>query len=148
MHFETEINRPAQPIFDLIADLPGYPKWLEPSGIYSAVTPANTAPTKLGTTYTDVGKSATMHGEVTRFEPPKYITFDQKTELKVIGILKGSLQIQIQYSLNQQGNSTQVVREVNYKTAGLFGLLGWLVKNNIRSESTRILQKMKAYLES
>lgn len=146
MRFKTEINSPIARVFELIADLKSYPRWLAPSQTYSEVTQATEEPTRLGTTYTDTGSAAKMTGEVTEFEPPRLITFLQTTQSKFAG-LKGSITIQIRYTLEEIGNQTGVTRAVNVTPEGVFRLLTPVLLNVVRKESNRILRVMKSHLE-
>jgi uncharacterized protein YndB with AHSA1/START domain len=146
MRFKTEINSPIVRVFELIADLSNYPRWLAPSQTYSEVTQSTAEPTRLGTTYTDIGRSAKMSGEVTEFEPPRLITFLQTTQSKFAG-LKGSITIRIRYTLEEIGNQTGVTRTVSVTPQGVFRLLTPVLLNVVRQESQRILRVMKSHLE-
>ena len=73
LQFETVIQRPAEDVFALIADLPNYDQWLPPSNLYGAVTQYSELPAHAGTQYVDQGRMSRMTGVVTEFEPPTRI---------------------------------------------------------------------------
>lgn len=142
LHFETVIQRPTADVFALIADLPGYGKWLSASSLYGAVMHISDDPIKLGTKYVDSGKATRMTGSVTTFEPPKRIHFRQTTVS-----LFGSLDIEIQYGLETVDGGTRVQRAVIVRPGGAYQFLEPFLLGSIRKESDRILAKMKAWLE-
>ena len=65
MDFTIDIARPPERVFALIADLPSYPRWLPPSGLYGSTTQVSETPVTLGTTYVD-GKQAPLRPLVMR----------------------------------------------------------------------------------
>jgi len=140
--FETVIQRPIETVFDLIADLPNYGKWLPSSTLYGAITQYTGMPVQRGTQYVDQGKMTRMDGRVTAFEAPKRITFQQST----VSML-GALEVEIRYTLESAGDGTRVIREVDVRPGGAFGLIQGRLVGSIRKESERILAAMKAWLE-
>lgn len=142
LHFETTINRPADDIFKLIADLPHYDKWLPPSSLYGNTTQYSGMPIERGTTYVDQGKLTRMEGRITEFDPPRRIHFRQTT----VSML-GALDIEIRYTLDSTGGDTHVTRDVEVRHTGFYGLIQGRLLGSIRKESERILAEMKAYLE-
>ena len=140
--FTKDIHAPTQAVFDLIADLPNYNRWLPPSNLYAAVTQYSELPIKKGTQYIDQGKMSRMVGAVREYEPPKLITFHQVTVLMV-----GSLDITIRYKLEAADNNTHLTRTVTIKPSGVYLLAEPFLVRSIQAEVERILEKMKAYLE-
>jgi hypothetical protein len=104
-------------------------------------------PVKLGTKYVDRGKSSTMYGEVTVYQPPTAITFRQRTAIKV-GVTLGSLTVTVQYTLKNVPSGTQVMRDTTVTTGGLLWPLQSILVNRIRPENEHILQAMKHALEA
>src|ERR1700682_483337 len=119
MQFATTINRPPTAVFDLLADLGHYSRWLSPSGTFQEITQPSAEPTRLGTTYTD---SSVMQGSVTEFAPPNRLTFSQETTFHQF-LLNGRLRIEMQYTLTSEGSGTHVTRTVTMNTQGIFRLL-------------------------
>jgi carbon monoxide dehydrogenase subunit G len=143
MDFTIDIACPVEQVFTLIADLPKYQEWLPPSGLYAGSTVASDSPIKLGTTYLDHSKQATLHGRVTAFEPPHALAFHQET-----GLALGRLIVDIQYRLEPLGDGTRVHRTTAPRLTGVLALLGPVIVRSIRAENTRTLATMKQHLES
>jgi uncharacterized protein YndB with AHSA1/START domain len=142
MQFTTTIHAPPEQVFNLIADLPNYGKWLPSSSLYGAVTKYSDLPVRQGTQYVDQGKTSRMTGAVTEFDPPRRIAFRQTTISAF-----GQLDIQIHYTLKPTGDGTRVLRETTVTPSGGFRVLQPLILGPIRKENERILEMMKAYLE-
>ncbi len=142
LHFETTINRPAEDVFNLIADLPHYDQWLPPSNLYASMTQYSRLPIERGTTYVDEGKMARMEGRITEFDPPRRLHFRQTTVSAL-----GAMDIEIRYTLESEGSGTQVKRDVTAQPSGLYSLAKGFLARSISKENERILAVMKAYLE-
>jgi uncharacterized protein YndB with AHSA1/START domain len=143
LQFETVIKSRAEEVFNLIADLPNYGKWLPPSNLYGTVTQYTQPKVERGTVYIDHGKFTRMTGRVSEFQPPTHITFRQSTESVL-----GALDLEIRYILTAIGGyTTRVRREVDVQPSGAYGLIQGMLVGSIRKESERILAAMKAYLE-
>jgi carbon monoxide dehydrogenase subunit G len=143
MDFTIDIARPIEPVFALIADLPNYQRWLPQSSLYNMTTQVSDNPIKLGTTYVDRSKQATLNGRITEYLPPHTVGFHQKTRLVL-----GSLIIDIRYRLEALGAETRVHRTTTPHLSGLLALLGPMIVRSIRNENIRTLAMMKQYLES
>jgi uncharacterized protein YndB with AHSA1/START domain len=142
LHFETTIDRSLQTVFELIADLPHYDKWLPPSTLYGTVTQYSGMPVERGTQYVDHGRLTRMEGRVTEFDAPHHIHFRQTT----VSML-GALDIEIRYTLTPTGSNTRVQRDVSVRPSGLYGLFQGTMIGSISTESERILAMMKQHLE-
>src|SRR5277367_6083600 len=64
-------------IFDLIADMPNYSRWLPGSDAFGETTEVSPYPVCLGTSYLDAGPAGQRPGKVTGYDPPQYIAFHQ-----------------------------------------------------------------------
>jgi len=147
MHFTTTIKRPAEAVFNLIADLPNYNRWLSPSNLFAQTMQISDNPIKLGSTYLDQGPQSTMQGKITEFQPPTRLTFFQTTQFKLL-IFPAGLDIEIQYVLENIDNGTRVNRNTTVNPKGIARLAQPILLNSIKAENERILRVMKAYLES
>jgi uncharacterized protein YndB with AHSA1/START domain len=74
LRFTTQIAGPAETIFDLVADMPNYQRWLPDSDVFGGTVDVTPYPVGLGTTYLDAGP-VEKPGEVTEFDPPRHIGF-------------------------------------------------------------------------
>jgi uncharacterized protein YndB with AHSA1/START domain len=147
LHFTTTINRPAEVVFSLIADLPNYSQWLSPSNLFEQTMQISDSPIKLGSTYLDKGQASTMQGKITEFQPPNRLTFFQTTQFKIL-IFPVGLDIQIQYVLERIENGTRVNRNTTVDAKGVARLAQPMLIKSIKAENERILATMKAYLEA
>ncbi len=147
MQFTTDVNRPVADVFDLLADLPNYSRWLPPSDLFAELPKISDNPIKLGTTYIDQGQSTPLYGKITEFNPPTRLTFYQVSKFPVPGFL-ANLTIQIRYSLEAENGGTKLTRDIQVNIGGLLKLLQSRLLSTIRHENERILAMMKAYLEA
>ena len=67
--FTAQIAGPPEILFDLVADMPNYSRWLPDSGVFGGTVNVTPYPVRLGTTYLDAGP-VEKPGTVTEFEPP------------------------------------------------------------------------------
>ena len=66
--FTARIEGSPEIIFDLIADLPNYGRWLTGSEAFGGTTEVSPYPVRLGTTYLDAGPLSQRPGSVTGYE--------------------------------------------------------------------------------
>jgi uncharacterized protein YndB with AHSA1/START domain len=81
MRFTTQIARPPEIIFDLVADMPNYGRWLPHSAAFGGTVKITPYPVRLGTTYLDAGPGE-KPDSVTEFDPPKHISFHHIVQIK------------------------------------------------------------------
>ena len=141
IHLTVEIGRPPEVVFDLIADIPGYSRWLPSSGNYSGTVDVSESPVKLGTTYLDTNPVNRMNGEVTAYQPPARITFHQATP-------KPGMDVTVRYELSSTAEGTHLERTTSVRTGGVLRLLQPIVVRRTRQENQRTLAALKAYLEA
>lgn len=146
LQFTVDINGPREMIFDLIADLAHYDRWLPGSKVFGGMAQVSSASPGIGTTYAD----GAMRGSITEFNPPERITFEQSMPVKVL-LLTGKLDTRVRYTLEaigSDGQSTHVIREVTFNLHGVLKAMQPLLFGTIRRESGRLLEMMKRYVES
>jgi uncharacterized protein YndB with AHSA1/START domain len=146
LHFTTHIDGPSETIFELIADLAHYGRWLPSSRAFDAVTQVS-APIGLGTTYVNTGSSGAMQGSITDYQPPTRIAFRQSTRIKLL-LFAGTLDMNIRYTLEPAGQATRVERDVAFDTHGVLKAVQPIIVATIRRESKRLMQVMKRYVET
>ncbi len=145
LRFTADINGTRETIFDLIADLAHYDRWLPGSKVFGGMTQISPASPSVSTTYAD----GTMRGSITEFNPPERITFEQSMPVKSL-LLIGKLDMHVRYTLEATGNdrqATHVIREVTFNLHGILGAAQPLLVSTIRRESGRMLEMMKRYVE-
>ena len=67
--FTARIEGSPETIFDLIADMPNYGRWLPGSEAFGGTTEVSPYPVRLGTTYLDAGPLGQRPGSVTEYAP-------------------------------------------------------------------------------
>lgn len=85
--FTARIEASPEAIFDLIADMPSYGRWLPGSQAFGGTTQVQPYPVQLGTTYLDAGPAGQRPGSVTASDPPKRIAFHHTMLLKLAELL-------------------------------------------------------------
>jgi uncharacterized protein YndB with AHSA1/START domain len=141
---QTVIQRPVSEVFERLADLPGYGRWMHRSGLFRRCGLTSEVPIREGTTYVDSTRMGTFVGEVTEFAPPTRIAF--RETLHWFG--SAMTQARPEYSL--EGDETATV--VHHVAVG--ELYGWMrfmkpgaaLLANL--ERTRTLKSLKRSLES
>ena len=145
LRVSADINGTRETIFDLLADLAHYDRWLPGSRVFGGMTQVSPVLAGVGTTYAD----GPMRGSITEFNPPERITFEQSMPLKAL-LLTGKLDMRVRYTLEatgSDGQATHVIREVTFHLHGILGAAQPLVASTIRRESGRLLKMMKQYVE-
>src|SRR5271163_4381094 len=107
--FTTKIAGAPEPIFDLIADMPNYGRWLPGSQAFGGTTEVTPYPVRLGTTYLDAGPAGQRPGSVTEFDPPRRIAFHHTMLLKH-GPLMADIDVNVRYTLEPAERYTRVLR--------------------------------------
>jgi uncharacterized protein YndB with AHSA1/START domain len=147
--FTARIEAPADVIFDLIADMPNYSRWLPGSQAFGGTTQVTPYPVRLGTTYLDAGPAGDRPGSVTEYDPPKHIAFHHTMLLKK-GPLTANIDVNVRYTLEPMQGATHVIRALDLRIE----IPGWLkvaepfVAAAFRKENVRILAELKRYVEA
>jgi uncharacterized protein YndB with AHSA1/START domain len=149
LRFTERIVGSPQTIFDLISDMPNYPRWLPGSSSFGGTTQVAPYPVRLGTTYLDAGPDGERPGAVTGYDPPKSIAFHQ-TMLVKKGPLTADIDIHIRYTLEPADGATEVVRalDLTIRIPGPLKVAKPLVVAAFRKENVRLLAELKRYVEA
>ncbi len=147
--FTVRIEGSRETIFDLIADMPNYGRWLPGSEAFGGTTEVTPYPVRLGTTYLDAGPAGQRPGRVTEYDPPRHIGFHHTMLLKR-GSLTADIEVRIRYTLESMGRETFVIRELDLtiQMPGLIKLAMPLVLYAFRKENVRMLSELKRYVET
>jgi len=73
--FTAQINGSPETIFNLLADMPNYNRWLSTSDSFAGTTEVTPYPVRLGTTYLDASPEGEKCGSVTEFDRPRHLGF-------------------------------------------------------------------------
>jgi hypothetical protein len=147
--FTATIKGSLEVIFDLIADMPNYHRWLPGSDAFGGTTQVTPYPVQLGTTYLDGGPLGMRPGSVTVFERPKRLGFHHTMAFKK-GPLRGDADIEILYTLEPvEGDAIHVMRKLDMAIVipGIMRLAEPLVLRAFQKENLRIMAELKKYVE-
>jgi uncharacterized protein YndB with AHSA1/START domain len=147
--FTARIKGSPEIIFELIADMPNYGRWLPGSQAFGGTTQVSPYPVRLGTTYLDAGPAGQRPGSVTAYDPPKHIAFHHAMLLKQ-GPLTANIDVHVRYTLEPIEGGTFVLRELDLtiQMPGLMKIAEPLVRYGFRKENVRILAELKRYVEA
>jgi uncharacterized protein YndB with AHSA1/START domain len=147
MQFTTQIAGAPEVIFDLIADMPNYGRWLADSDAFGGTVNVTPYPVRLGTTYLDAG-SVEKPGEVTEFDPPRHIGFHHTVMVRQ-ALLKTDIDARIRYTLTSKSGGTFVLRELDLllNLPIFYKLASPLILRSFRNENVRTLACLKRYVE-
>jgi uncharacterized protein YndB with AHSA1/START domain len=141
---EAEIRCPAETIFDLIVDFRGQDRWLSKSAAYRGTEEISPGPVTIGTTYREPGPMGVRHGTVVELERPTTLAVHQPMTMR-FGL--GTMDIVSRYTLSPRGDSTHVRRTVTLDLPLALRLVKPAVLPQIRHESRRTLNAIKAFAE-
>ena len=109
----TDINAPAQKVFDVVTDLQSYSEWLPDSTTFKGTTEVSDTPVKLGTTYVESSPGGVRSGKVLEFERPSKVVFHQPMKLNPAS--KGLvIDIKVEVTLKEKGEGTTTVERNVY----------------------------------
>jgi hypothetical protein len=149
LQYTAQIIGSPETIFDLIADMPNYGRWLPGSEAFGATTQVSPYPVRLGTTYLDAGPAGERPGSVTRFDRPKSIAFHHNMLLKRWPLI-ANIDAHILYTIEPIDSITAVTRDIDltFQIPGVMKLAEPLVLSAFRKENVRLLLALKCYVEA
>jgi uncharacterized protein YndB with AHSA1/START domain len=147
MRFTAQIGGAPEVVFDLVADMPNYGRWLPDSDVFGGTVDVTPYPVRLGTTYLDAGP-VEKPGSVTEFDPPRHISFHH-TVLIRRPLLKTDIDARIRYTFEANQGGTFVLRELDLvmNLRGLYKLVSPIILWSFRKENVRTLAQLKEYVE-
>jgi uncharacterized protein YndB with AHSA1/START domain len=145
LQLDIDVQAPPAVVFDLIADLRGYDRWLTTSKSFPGTTEVSTDPVAVGTTYVESGPDGMRRGTVTELERPERVAFHQPMSLKP-GLL-GAIDILVRYTLTPTEGGTHVHRTVTLALPWQLKPAQPLVMRRFRGESERTMAALKTRAE-
>ena len=145
IRFETDMQCPADKIFDVIIDFRGQDRWLTKTAAFRGTTGISSNPVVLGTTYREASPFGVRHGTVTEFERPTKITFHQPMAM---ALHSGTVDVTVRYTLAPGAQSTHVRRLVTLAIPWPLKLLQPLLVRKFRAEQRRTLLALKAHADT
>jgi uncharacterized protein YndB with AHSA1/START domain len=138
------VQRPANEVFERLADLPGYVGWMHHTGLFRRCRLTSEIPIRKGTTYVDATRMGTFEGEVTEFVPPTRIAFQET--LRWFG--SPMTQARPEYSLEADETATVVHHVAVGELYGWMRFMKPAAALLAKLERTRTLNSLKRSLES
>ena len=81
LRFTSQMNGSPGMIFDLVADMPNYGRWLPDSSAFGGTIDVKPYPVQLGTTYLDAGPVQSP-GSATEFDRPRHLSFHHTVQIR------------------------------------------------------------------
>ena len=149
IELHEDVGAPRERVFELIADLHGYGRWLPPARDYRGTSEISPPPVRVGTTYREASPSGVRSGVVTVIDPPRSVVFHQPMALRprLAGTLDSTVTMSISASDAEPG-SVRVTRLVELGTPWWLAPLRPLIVRRYRDESARMLRALKAFAEA
>ena len=148
LRFITFIKGSPETIFDLVADMPNYGRWLPDSSAFGGTVDVTPYPVRLGTTYVDAGPIQ-KPGSVTEYDRPKHISFHHTVQLRRT-FLNADIDAQIRYTFDLTSGGTIIDRRLvlTFNLQGISYLALPLLLYGFRKENNRTLAALKLYVEA
>ena len=148
LRFLTYIAGPPETIFDLVADMPNYGRWLADSSAFGGTVDVTPYPVRLGTTYLDAGPIQ-KPGSVTEYDRPKHISFHHIVQLRRT-FLNTDVDAGIRYTFETRDDGTFVERRLalTFDLHGASRLALPLLVYGFRKENNRTLAALKKHVET
>ena len=140
----TVIRRPIGEVFERLADLPSYGRWMHRTGLFRRCAQISESPVRKGTTYLDATRMGTFEGEVTEFAPPSRIAF--RETLSWFGTQM--TQARPEYSLEEDEEATVVHHIAVGELFGWMRVMKPAAALMAKAERTRTLKSLRRSLES
>jgi uncharacterized protein YndB with AHSA1/START domain len=112
LRFTAHITGSPATIFDLVADMPNYGRWLADSSAFGGTTNVTPYPVRLGTTYLDAGP-VLKPGSVTEYDRPKHLSFHHTVQLRQ-SFLNTDVDARIRYTFDPKDGGTFVDRRLDF----------------------------------
>ena len=140
----TVIRRPIDVVFERLADVPGYGRWMHRTGLFRRCGLTSEGPVREGTTYFDATRMGTFDGEVTEFAAPSRLAF--RETLRWFG--SQMTQARPEYFLEVDEDATVVHHIADGELFGWMRFMKPAAALMARVERTRTLNSLKRSLES
>jgi hypothetical protein len=146
--FLSYMRGSAETIFDLVADMPNYGRWLADSSEFRGTVEVTPYPVRLGTTYLDTGRLL-KPGAVTEFDRPRHISFHHTVQLRR-NFLNMDIDGRIRYSFEAKDGGTVVDRRLLliFDPRGISHLTLPLLLYGFHKENDRVLAALKLHVET
>jgi uncharacterized protein YndB with AHSA1/START domain len=148
--YSASVAAPPAVVFELLADMPNYQRWLPGSSQFAETTDVEPYPVQFGSRYHD-GKPGQpgkdWWGTVTGFQRPGSLDFHHTIQVRQ---LKAIVETHIHYSFEPQDGGTVVTRwlVLDITMPILFRPLRPLIIKGFDEENVRTMAAVKQYAEA
>lgn len=145
--FKAQIRGNQEQIFELVADMPNYGRWLPNSSAFGGTVNVTPYPVRLGTTYLDAG-AIEKPGSVTEYAPPHYISFRHTVQIRQ-RFLRTDVDACIRYSFESKPPDVLVERSLSlvFDLNGIWRLSPPFIVYGFRKENLRTMAALKRFVE-
>jgi hypothetical protein len=148
--YTCDVAAPPCVLFELLADMPGYGRWLPGSRQFGRTTEVEPYPVQLGSRYRD-GKpdepGRDWRGTVTGFQPPGSLDFHH---VIAVAQLRATADVHIHYSIEPGSAATTVTRwlVLDISMPAAFRPFRGLIVSSFDKENLRTMAAVKKYAEA
>ena len=139
-NLSVEISAPPNRVYSVLADLPGFARWLPRSSAYDGTFEVTDNPCVTGTRDTENTPLGRVQGEVEEAVEDRRLVFRQTTE-------RGDFSIRSTYELSAAPGATRVDRTGEVTCSGRLTLLHPIIVASTRRENRRTLKFLKMHLD-
>jgi hypothetical protein len=151
--YASQVAARAEVLFELLADMPNYDRWLPDSSQFGGTTEVEPYPVRLGSRYHDGkpgGDGRSWWGSVTGFRPPGSLDFQHTIHVRE---LRATVDVHIHYSFEPSGRDageTALARWLllDVTMPAAFRPLCGFITGPFDAENIRTLAALKTYAES
>ncbi len=145
---ERQVDIAASPevVFDLIADLHDYGRWLPSAGDYEGTSEISPPPVAVGTTYVEHSRTGVRHGVVIALARPDVVAFRQPMTLRPRSL--GTIASTVTMSVSANAVGARVTRTIELGIPRRLKLVRSTIVGRYARESERMLRRLKVYAEA
>lgn len=143
---QVDIAASPEVVFDLIADLHDYGRWLPSAGDYEGTSEISPPPVAVGTTYVEHSRAGVRHGVVIALARPDVVAFRQPMTLRPRSL--GTIASTVTMSVSANAFGARVTRTIELGIPRRLRLARPTIVGRYGRESERMLHRLKAYAES
>jgi uncharacterized protein YndB with AHSA1/START domain len=145
---ERQVDIAASPevVFDLIADLHDYGRWLPSVGDYEGTSEISPPPVAVGTTYVEHSRTGVRHGVVIALARPDVVAFRQPMTLRPRSL--GTIASTVTMSVSANAVGARVTRTIDLGIPRRLKFVRSTIVGRYARESERMLRRLKAYAEA
>ena len=125
---QVDITASPEVVFDLIADLHEYGRWLPSAGDYEGTSEISPPPVAVGTTYVEHSRTGVRHGVVIALARPDVVAFRQPMTLRPrsLGTIASTVTMSVCMRFSRHGRPEGPACRV----LGLWGTSGFRPRGN------------------